>query len=109
MRLLHTHGKAEQTVPILGRGIMPDFVQGIVYEMMEIRRVTNGCATTDADRTDGLSNYSVQRWKTCLPGTDLDFALHEGGHSIPKGWAKLAMDRFGDRWARLRRRSGPVC
>jgi polyhydroxybutyrate depolymerase len=97
VRLLHTHGKADQTVPLLGREIMPDFVQGNVFEAMEIWRVTNGCASADPDRTDSLGIYTVQHWETCLPGTDLDFALHEGGHSIPKGWAKMAMDWFEDR------------
>ncbi len=97
VRLLHTHGKADQTVPLLGREIMPDFVQGNVFEAMEIWRNTNGCVTSEPDRTDRLGIYTVEHWETCLPGTDLDFALHEGGHSIPKGWAKMAMDWFEDR------------
>ncbi len=94
VRLLHTHGKADQTVPLLGREIRPDFVQGNVFEAMEVWRVTNGCAAPDADRTDKLGIYTVQHWETCLPGTDLDFALHAGGHRIPKGWSEMAMDWF---------------
>lgn len=94
VRLLHTHGKADRTVPLEGREIMPDFVQGNVFEAMEIWRATDGCAASDPDRTDNLGIYTVQHWENCLPGAELDFALHEGGHSIPKGWAQMAMDWF---------------
>jgi polyhydroxybutyrate depolymerase len=94
VRLLHTHGKADRTVPLEGREIMPGFVQGNVFEAMEIWRATDGCAATDPDRTDSLGIYTVQHWQDCLPGAELDFALHEGGHSIPKGWAQMAMDWF---------------
>jgi polyhydroxybutyrate depolymerase len=94
VRLLHTHGKADQTVPLLGREIMPGFVQGNVFEAMEIWRVTNGCASAEANKVDKLGIYEVQHWTDCQPGTDLKFALHEGGHSIPKGWAQMAVDWF---------------
>ncbi len=94
VHLLHTHGKADQTVPLTGREIMPGFVQGNVFEAMEIWRVTNGCAASEADQTETLGLYQIQRWTRCQPGTSLQFALHEGGHSIPKGWAQMAMDWF---------------
>jgi polyhydroxybutyrate depolymerase len=94
VRLLHTHGKADTTVPLTGREIMPGFVQGNVFEAMEIWRTTNSCAGVAADITTTLGIYTVQRWTDCLPGTDLQFALHDGGHSIPKGWAQMAVDWF---------------
>ncbi|TAG22235.1 MAG: polyhydroxybutyrate depolymerase [Rhodobacterales bacterium] len=97
VRLLHTHGKADQTVPLTGREIMPGFVQGNVFEAMEIWRKTNGCPSTVADRTETLGIYTVQHWTKCQPGTDLRLALHEGGHSIPKGWAQMAVDWFETR------------
>jgi polyhydroxybutyrate depolymerase len=95
VRLLHTHGKADETVPLTGREIMPGFVQGNVFEAMEIWRTTNGCA--DDSRTDSPGIYTVEHWDGCTPGADLDFALHDGGHSIPKGWAQLALDWFEGR------------
>lgn len=94
VRLLHTHGKADRTVPLSGRQIMPGFVQGNVFDAMEIWRQTNGCASAEADQTETFGIYDVQHWKDCKPGTDLRFALHAGGHSIPKGWALMAMDWF---------------
>jgi polyhydroxybutyrate depolymerase len=95
VRLLHTHGKADRTVPLEGREIMPGFVQGNVFEAMEIWRATNGCSPSD--QTESLGIYTVEHWTECQPGSDLRFALHEGGHSIPKGWAQMAVDWFETR------------
>jgi polyhydroxybutyrate depolymerase len=97
VRLFHTHGTADETVPLLGREIMPGFVQGNVFKAMETWRLTNGCPSAEADETVKLGIYEVQHWTNCLPGTDLQFALHEGGHSIPKGWAQMAVDWFETR------------
>jgi polyhydroxybutyrate depolymerase len=94
VRLLHTHGTADETVPMTGREIMPDFVQGNVFEAMEIWAQTNGCASASADETRTQEIYEIRHRTGCLPGTDLTFALHPGGHSIPKGWADLARDWF---------------
>lgn len=95
VRLLHTHGNADRAAPLEGREIKSGFVQGNVFESKEILWVTNGC--TLADRTESLGIYAVQHWTNCQAGTDLRFALHEGGHSIPKDWAQMAVDWFETR------------
>ncbi|MGL6211209.1 MAG: alpha/beta hydrolase family esterase [Paracoccaceae bacterium] len=93
VRLLHTHGLADRTVPMTGRQIYPGFVQGNVLEAMVVWRAANGCrGEPDAEESRGV--YEIQRWTTCAPGARLDVALHPGGHSIPKGWAKMAVDWF---------------
>ncbi|MDK2773972.1 MAG: alpha/beta fold hydrolase [Tabrizicola sp.] len=97
VRLLHTHGTADQTVPLLGREVMPGLVQGNVFAAMALWRVTNGCASSDPDRTERRGIFEIRRWKSCLPGAELTFALHDGGHDIPKGWATMAIDWFEDR------------
>jgi polyhydroxybutyrate depolymerase len=94
VRLLHTHGLADTTVPMTGREIYPGFVQGNVYEAMDIWRAADGCTAAEPDVSESLGIYSIQRWTTCKPGVRLDFALHDGGHSIPKGWAEMALDWF---------------
>jgi polyhydroxybutyrate depolymerase len=94
VRLFHTHGKADRTVPLEGREIMPGFVQGNVFEAMEIWRMANACPSADPDATHTLGIYTIQDWTGCDPDAALSFALHEGGHSIPKGWAQMAMDWF---------------
>ncbi len=94
VRLLHTHGKADGTVPLTGRVIRPDLVQGNVFEAMEVWRVTDGCPSSRADRIEATGIFAVARWTQCRPGTDLRFALHDGGHRIPDGWAEMALDWF---------------
>jgi polyhydroxybutyrate depolymerase len=97
VRLLHTHGTADRTVPMEGREIMPGFVQGNVLEAMEIWRTTDRCASPEPDKTFALDMYTVRHWENCADSARLDLALHAGGHSIPKGWAKMAIDWFEGR------------
>ncbi len=92
VRLLHTHGTADRTVPMTGREIRPGFVQGNVFEAMEIWRATNGCGGTQPDAELGV--YTVRHWTACAPGARLDFAVHAGGHVIPEGWEQMVMDWF---------------
>jgi polyhydroxybutyrate depolymerase len=94
VRLFHTHGKADQTVPLLGREIMPGFVQGNVFDAMQIWREANACSSPAPDATRTLGIYKIEEWTRCAPDASLSFALHEGGHSIPKGWAQMALDWF---------------
>ncbi len=104
VRLLHTHGWNDTTVPlegrILGGGDLSDpnvFAQGDIFRTMEIWRAANGCRglRADAFATQGL--FWRRSWTRCTPGTALELALFPGGHSIPKGWATLALDWFEGR------------
>lgn len=94
VRLFHTHGKADRTVPLEGREIMPGFVQGNVLDAMDIWRAANACPSDTPDATRALGVYAIEDWTRCAEGASLSFALHEGGHSIPKGWAQMALDWF---------------
>ena len=101
VRLLHTHGWTDGTVPLEGRILRGDgglddpdtIAQGDVWHAMEIWRTVNGCrpnASTHADT--GI--YWRRTWEECASGADLDFALFYGGHGIPPGWAEMALDWF---------------
>ena len=94
VRLFHTHGKADRTVPLEGREIMPGFVQGNVFNAMGIWRAANGCPSDAPDGTRRLAIYTIEDWTRCDPGSTLSFALHDGGPSIPQGWAQMAVDWF---------------
>lgn len=94
VRLLHTHGWTDQVVPLEGRAINPDFVQGDVFQSMQTWRKTNGCSRLKPDAFLTLGVFHQRSWTSCGPGGCLDFALHFGGHSIPAGWATLALDWF---------------
>lgn len=94
VRLLHVHGRADRTVPLEGREIRPGFAQGNVTQAMDIWRDALDCPADTPDQTETHGIYTIARWGNCAPGSRLDFALHDGGHSIPRGWAALAMDWF---------------
>lgn len=97
VRLFHTHGRADRTVPLTGREVMPGFQQGDVFEAMALWRATNGCTSDAPSQAGTLGPYDLRHWTGCLPGTDLRLALHDGGHSIPQGWAQMAIDWFEGR------------
>lgn len=94
VKLLHTHGWRDQTVPLEGRPVSTVGVeQGDIYQTLAQWRTENGCAKYRADKfiTDGP--FWRRIWTHCEAGA-LEFALHPGGHEVPEAWAALAMDWF---------------
>ncbi len=95
VRLLHTHGWRDQTVPLEGRPLRDGAVyQGDVWVAMQIWREVNSCAMLRPDAFDTEGRFWRRRWDDCTPGTALEFALHPGGHGIPQGWATMTLDWF---------------
>lgn len=94
VQILHTHGWTDQVVPLEGRAIRPDFVQGDVFTAMQTWRRTNACARMQPDGFPAHALFQSRSWTTCAPGGRLDLALHPGGHTIPDAWAALALDWF---------------
>ncbi|QFS83480.1 Alpha/beta hydrolase family protein [Roseivivax sp. THAF40] len=100
VRLLHTHGWRDQVVPLEGRllrGAAPDapgaVAQGDVWYAMDVWRRANGCPLM-ADRFATDATYMRRTWDGCGPGAALEFALFDGGHAVPEGWAAMALDWF---------------
>ncbi len=92
--LFHTHGWRDSTVPLEGRPLGGGAIrQGDVWYAMQIWRQTNGCDRMVADEFDEIGDYLIRRWTTCADGS-LQFALHPGGHGIPRGWGALTMDWY---------------
>jgi len=94
VKLLHTHGWRDQTVPLEGRPLRNGVEQGDIHATLAQWRTENHCTRYRADAfiTDGP--FWRRIWTHCAPGTALEFALHSGGHEVPKAWANLAMDWF---------------
>ena len=92
--LLYTHGWADEDVPIEGRSVWGgSFVQGDVFQAMQIWRHANGCTKQNPDSIDVGDSYFRRSWTTCAHGS-LEFALHPGGHEIPADWADMALDWY---------------
>ncbi len=94
VRLLHTHGWRDETVPLEGRPLRSDVLQGDVFYGLEILRDANGCEGMRADAYDTSGPYWRRWWTRCTPGSALELALHTGGHTVPPDWAGLALDWF---------------
>ncbi|MEM7752567.1 MAG: alpha/beta fold hydrolase [Pseudomonadota bacterium] len=101
VRMLHTHGWSDGTVPLEGRVVnrLPAddpnaFAQGDIFHALNIWREANGCRHLKADRFMMERQYWRRAWDRCTEGSALEFALHPGGHSIPQGWADLVVDWF---------------
>lgn len=101
VRMLHTHGWTDGTVPLEGRVLRgedsrdPDaLIQGDIFHAMNIWRQTNGCHFLKADSFDTSGVFWHRTWERCAPGSALELALFAGGHRIPEGWADMALDWF---------------
>ncbi len=101
VKLHVTHGWVDGVVPLEGRilrGGSRDapgaVVQGDIFRTLEIFRLANACRLNRPDRFDDIDGYWTRTWESCAEDAALEFALHPGGHSIPRGWADLALDWF---------------
>jgi polyhydroxybutyrate depolymerase len=81
-------------VPLEGRQVGSGFVQGDVFDAFRIWREANGCDEIRADRFAAEDGFLRRAWDRCAPGTALELALFDGGHSVPPGWTEAALDWF---------------
>ncbi len=99
VRLLHTHGWRDTTVPLEGRVVRgedandPDaLMQGDVFYAFDVWRKENGCFQLRGDRFETSGMFWQRAWDRCTPGTALELALFDGGHTVPAGWATMMLD-----------------
>ncbi|MEL6412145.1 MAG: polyhydroxybutyrate depolymerase [Pseudomonadota bacterium] len=94
VRLFHTHGWADRTVPLEGRSFIDgSVVQGDVWASLKVLRETNGCDNRQPDSVSFDGSLWLRRWTECASG-QIDLLLHQGGHSAPEGWAEKVLDWF---------------
>lgn len=95
VRLFHTHGWGDATVPLEGRPLgNSGLVQGNIFAGLGIWRDTNLCASRPAEKRLTSGDRWLRSWETCAPDSELRLILHPGGHSIPADWADSALDWF---------------
>lgn len=95
VKLIHTHGWNDGTVPLEGRVLGGgSIVQGDVFHSLNIMRQVNGCWNHKADRYRTADGFWRRWWINCKADSALQFNLFDGGHSVPKGWANEAIDWF---------------
>lgn len=101
VKLLHTHGWTDTTVPLEGRVLRgadsddPEaLMQGDIFHTMEIWRDVNGCRQLRGDSFEINDAFWRRSWQRCSDGTALELVLFPGGHRMPKGWADMVLDWF---------------
>ncbi|MEM6577841.1 MAG: alpha/beta fold hydrolase [Pseudomonadota bacterium] len=95
VRLFHTHGWTDTTVPLEGRLLGGGrFQQGDIFAGLEIWRAANACADEKPSGFSKTGDFLHRFWEACQPGSALEMALFPGGHTVPPGWADLALDWF---------------
>ncbi|MEM7469810.1 MAG: alpha/beta fold hydrolase [Pseudomonadota bacterium] len=94
VRLLHTHGWRDMTVPLEGRVLGNGTIaQGDVFYAMQVWRETNGCNNYRATEFASDDRFWRRGWDNCEAGA-LELILHPGAHGVPKGWSDIAIDWF---------------
>lgn len=101
VRLFHTHGWTDGTVPLEGRVLRggdatnPDaLMQGDVFYTIGMWRQVNECHQLRADRFITKGAFLRRAWDRCADGSALEFALFPGGHVVPEGWASMMLDWY---------------
>lgn len=92
VRLLHTHGWSDRTVPLEGRPIRNERMQGDIFEGLQTWRRANGCDNPRPDRNEAGEAYWSRVWTACADDTALGLLLHPGGHTMPPWWANTVLD-----------------
>jgi polyhydroxybutyrate depolymerase len=94
VRLFHTHGWRDEVVPLEGRWLRAGVIaQGDIFAGLGLFREANGCTDFKPDRMSVDGPFMRRGWD-CAPGSSLEFALFDGGHQVPHGWAELVLDWF---------------
>ncbi len=94
VRLFHTHGWNDRTVPLEGRSFGGGaVVQGDVWASLKILRETNGCDARQPEKNSFEGDLWFRHWTDCAAG-EIQLMLHKGGHGAPQGWSGRIMDWF---------------
>lgn len=94
VRLLHTHGWRDSTVPLEGRPLGGGrYLQGDIFAGLALWRDTLECASPAPDGYGETGMFLRRRWR-CGDGAALELALFPGGHGVPAGWADMMLDWF---------------
>ena len=94
VKLLHTHGWRDETVPLEGRQLRPGLAQSDIFAGLKIWRAVNGCAGERPDRLTVDGPFWRRAWTRCTAGSALELILHPGVHEVPDAWPTLALDWF---------------
>ena len=85
--LRHTHGTADDFVPLEGRSLGGGAVQADIFAGMEQWAATNGCEPEPTTRSD--PDHLCRVYQGCR--APLELCLHDGGHVLRRDWEARAL------------------
>lgn len=95
VRLFHTHGWRDATVPLEGRFLGEGrYQQGDIFAGLQLWRATNLCGDEKPSNTALTDPFWRRKWEDCTQDSALELALFSGGHQVPPGWADMVLDWF---------------
>lgn len=95
VKLFHTHGWSDSTVPIEGRKLRNGaFQQGDIFAGLEVWRAANGCTDEKPSAFSETGPFLRREWMKCDPDSALELAIWSGGHTVPAGWSDMTLDWF---------------
>ena len=94
VKLLHTHGWRDATVPLEGRRIRDIAVQGDIFAGLAVWRAVNRCPNQPPDITATGTMGWHRVWSGCATGSWLELVLHDRGHEVPDWWPPMARTWF---------------
>jgi polyhydroxybutyrate depolymerase len=101
VNLLEFHGLTDEMVPIEGREVADNFVQGDLFASFAALRALDKCRR-DPDEYQTRGPFALRMWsRNCASGKRIAMAIHSGSHEMLEGWVELAWD-----WVRMLPRGG---
>lgn len=88
VRLYHSHGWRDGTVPLEGRILGNGrFIQGDIWAGFDLWRQAMGCKSPAPDQAWQEGDLMLREWH-CGAKAELRVELFPGGHMVPEGWAE---------------------
>ena len=94
VRLLHTHGTADKTVPFEQQKAWYSGGARLreLDDALDTIGETGGCTTRGP--TTRRNGFERSDWQDCGPGASVGLLVHNGGHTIPRGWIETVVNWF---------------
>ncbi|MEM6662359.1 MAG: PHB depolymerase family esterase [Pseudomonadota bacterium] len=94
VRIIHTHGRADQVVTVDESGDRFNAGARIATLGETLGGAARAAGCTHPGKSTKFKEYDRTTWNGCQRGASVDLLLHDGGHTIPLSWYSLILDWF---------------
>ncbi|MEL7469571.1 MAG: PHB depolymerase family esterase [Pseudomonadota bacterium] len=94
VRLLHTHGRADQVVPLAPDKAWKSGGARMTPLDQALGKIAKAGGCVNRASPERLREFTLERWGGCIPGASVELLTHNGGHTIPLSWYSVVVDWF---------------